>query len=149
MDDEARSDDVVARTADGPYDTMSHVQPGESDLDARLRAALAASRELGAEYDAAMADSIRKLVVETQLDLAAQQGPTRPVRPATTVVATPRRSPRVGRRVLTGVSLVLAVPLSAVAGAFGHLPGIIVCWVGIVAVNVADRLPFGRSDLER
>ncbi|MFD5457604.1 hypothetical protein, partial [Streptomyces olivaceus] len=36
------------------------------------------------------------------------------------------------------VSLVLAVPLSAIGGGVGHLPGLLVTWAGIVGVNVVQ-----------
>ena len=36
------------------------------------------------------------------------------------------------------VSLVLAVPLSAIGGGVAHLPGLLVAWAGIVGVNVVQ-----------
>ncbi|MET9084853.1 hypothetical protein ABZX77_23735, partial [Streptomyces sp. NPDC004237] len=51
------------------------------------------------------------------------------------------------------VSLVLAIPLSAIGGAFGGMTGLIATWVGIVGVNVAQAVRlnpglFRRGDRE-
>jgi hypothetical protein len=41
-------------------------------------------------------------------------------------------------------SLGIGVPLTLFAGAFGHLPGIIAVWVGLVLINIAwSRSTFG------
>ncbi|MBC9730170.1 hypothetical protein [Streptomyces sp. TRM68367] len=58
-----------------------------------------------------------------------------------TTMARESRSPRStdswGERYGFGiVSLVLAIPLSAIGGAIAHLPGMLVAWLGIVGVNV-------------
>jgi len=37
-------------------------------------------------------------------------------------------------------SLGLAVPLSGIAAAYGHLLGLIICWAGVTAVNIAHTL---------
>ncbi|MFQ3555596.1 hypothetical protein QZN11_02115, partial [Streptomyces gramineus] len=49
------------------------------------------------------------------------------------------------------VSLVLAVPLSAIGGGVAHLPGLVAAWAGIVGINVAQAVRlnpgmFGRRD---
>ncbi len=118
----------------------------DSDLDARLRAALAASRELGADYDAAMVDSIRRLVVEHQLEALPPPAAARPARVVPTqVVARPRRF---GGHGFAGFSLVAAIPLSGIAGGIAHLPGLAICWAGIVLVNLADQLGLRHRDHE-
>ncbi|MFE0508773.1 hypothetical protein, partial [Streptomyces sp. NPDC058964] len=38
------------------------------------------------------------------------------------------------------VSLVLAIPLSAIGGALGHLPGLFAAWIGIVGVNAVQAV---------
>lgn len=48
----------------------------------------------------------------------------------------------------------LAIPLSAIGGGVGHLPGLITTWLGIVGVNVAQVLRtqpglFGRRGSSR
>jgi len=35
------------------------------------------------------------------------------------------------------VSLGTGIPITAIAGALGGLPGILIVWIGIVALNVA------------
>jgi hypothetical protein len=43
------------------------------------------------------------------------------------------------------LSATLAIPCSAIAGGYGGVAGLVVTWVGIVAVNVAAAFPFHRS----
>jgi hypothetical protein len=55
------------------------------------------------------------------------------------------RAPRVtdswGERFGFGiVSLVLAVPLSAIGGGVARLPGLLIAWAGIVGVNVVQAV---------
>jgi hypothetical protein len=108
------------------------------DLDARLRAALAASRELGADYDTAMVDSIRRLVVEHERAPGAAVAPPAPARASRMQVTGPRPR-RFGGHGFAGFSLVAAIPLSGIAGGIGHVTGLVVCWGGIVLVNVVDH----------
>ncbi len=113
-------------------------QPDESELEARLRAALAASRELGSDYDRAMAESIRKLLVPDPVPAAP---PVPGPRPDGEVYRASRRQRTfVRRHSVATVSLGLGIPLSAIAGSYGRLGGIAICWAGIVAVNLAERL---------
>ncbi|MFE1749965.1 hypothetical protein ACFW88_05380 [Streptomyces anandii] len=52
---------------------------------------------------------------------------------------TPKATDSWGERFGFGiVSLVLAVPLSAIGGGIAHLPGLIAAWVGIVGVNAVQ-----------
>jgi hypothetical protein len=44
-------------------------------------------------------------------------------------------------RGLAIASLALGIPLTAVAGGAARLPGVVVAWVGIVAIDVAGALP--------
>ncbi len=51
----------------------------------------------------------------------------------------PRPTDSFGERFGFGiVSLVLAVPLSAIGGGVADLPGLLVAWAGIVGVNVVQ-----------
>jgi hypothetical protein len=51
----------------------------------------------------------------------------------------PRATDSWGERFGFGiVSLVLAVPLSAIGGGVAHMPGLVATWVGIVGVNVVQ-----------
>ncbi|WP_330296713.1 hypothetical protein [Streptomyces sp. NBC_00503] len=103
------------------------------ELKKELAATLDARRELGPEYEAALVDSfvekvdtqVRRRLAEDRL--AAARGPRRP-----------EESPagNFGERFgFAIVTLVLAIPLSAIGAAQAHLPGLIVAWLGIVGVN--------------
>jgi hypothetical protein len=115
----------------------------EVDLDSRIRAALAASRELGADYDSAMADSIRRIVAEHTASSPIVASVGRPLTQAQVVSARPRRF---GGHGFAGFSLIAAVPLSGIAGGIGHLPGLAICWSGIVLVNAVERLAQRREE---
>ena len=100
----------------------------DTELKKELNATLQARRELGDDYESALVDSFMAKVdqriagaVERRLRrrLAEQQ--------------------MVGERFGFGiVSLVLAIPLSAIGAGTAHLPGLLVSWVGIVGVNVVQ-----------
>jgi hypothetical protein len=107
---------------------------GDSHED--LTAALAARRELGHEYDKALAEGVVERMgkeVDARVDrrVAELLGGMRV-----------RGKPRSGTP-LAIVSLVLAIPLSAIAGASGHVAGLAVAWGGIAAVNFAGALRRG------
>jgi len=101
-----------------------------------LRAVMAARRDLGPDYEDALVDSfLDKLDVEiaarVRNEVAAQlhhQPPGPPVK---------QRDNAMG--VALG-SLGIGIPLTTIAGAAGHLPGMLLAWGGIVAVNVAYAL---------
>jgi hypothetical protein len=94
-----------------------------------LLAALEARRELGEEYDRAL--------VEGFVDQASREIDARVEARVDEML---RRVPGRRRRanVLPIVSLVLAVPLTAIAGALGHVEGMAVVWGGIAFVNATN-----------
>lgn len=128
------------------------------DLDATVQA----RRELGPDYeselvegfleklDGAVERRVRRQLAERQMEIARGSGlrggppgsasPTYPMGPA---------APRLW---LAVTSLVLAIPLSAIAAVNTGLSGLLVCWGGIVGVNAlqANRLwprrPSGTTD---
>jgi hypothetical protein len=123
----------------------------DAELKKELDATLHARRELGPEYedelvesfleklDAAVDRRVRRQLAEQQM-VVARGGRTPHGRPGT---GTGGRSPELpegwGPRLgLAVASLVLAVPLSAIAVVNAHLPGLLICWAGIAAVNVAQ-----------
>ncbi|WP_369247111.1 hypothetical protein [Streptomyces sp. R41] len=126
---------------------------GDAELKKELDATLHARRELGDEYESALVDSFLEKV-EQRLDGAVDRRVRRQLAEQQMVVARGSRSPQssdsFGERFGFGiVSLVLAVPLSAIGGGVANLPGLLVAWGGIVGVNVvqAARLSpnfFGR-----
>jgi hypothetical protein len=97
-----------------------------------LRAAVRARLELGEEYEQALVESFVEQIddeIEALVDAR---------------VAEYARNGALARRpgwaggVFLVSSLIFAIPLSAVAGAFGHLSGLAVAWGGIVVVNLAN-----------
>ncbi|MFJ3586430.1 hypothetical protein ACIPPS_29970 [Streptomyces sp. NPDC090127] len=128
------------------------------ELKSELDATLQARRELGTEYEAALVDSFLGKV-EQSLDTAIDRQVRR--RLGEQQVASARgvrpRGPGAegfGARFGFGIiSLVLAVPLSAIAAAHAGLAGLVVAWLGIVGVNAVhafrDRLPLSPRDEDR
>lgn len=116
---------------------------GDAELKKELDATLHARRELGEEYESALVDSFLEKV-EQRLDGAVDRRVRRQLAEQQMVVARGTRSPEGtsdswGERFGFGiVSLVLAVPLSAIGGGVAHLSGLLVAWAGIVGVNVVQ-----------
>lgn len=118
---------------------MSGMDARDTELKKELDATLQARRELGEEYDSALVDSFLEKV-EQRIDGAVDRRVRRQLAEQQMVVARDSRSPRPtdswGERFGFGiVSLVLAVPLSAIGGGVADLPGLLVAWAGIVGVN--------------
>ncbi|KAF3469629.1 hypothetical protein [Streptomyces sp. Tu 3180] len=114
----------------------------DADLKKELDATLQARRELGEEYESALVDSFLEKV-DQRIDGAVERRIRRQFAEQQMTVARDARTPRAtdtwGERFGFGiVSLVLAVPLSAIGGGVAHLPGLLVTWLGIVGVNVAQ-----------
>lgn len=121
---------------------MSGMDARDTDLKKDLNASLQARRELGEEYESALVDSFLEKV-DQRIDSAVERRMRRQFAEEQMTVARGSRSPKAtdswGERFGFGiVSLVLAVPLSAIGGGLGHLPGLIVAWVGIVGVNAVQ-----------
>lgn len=122
----------------------AHAQELKKEFDATMDA----RRELGPEYEAALVDSfvekvdtqVRRRLAEERLSAARGGG-----RAPATVPGDGNFGERFGFAIIT---LVLAVPLSAIAATQARLPGLIVTWVGIVGVNFihAHRLRRGTQD---
>lgn len=124
-----------ARARGGSYgggmDSHTHIHT--QDLKKELGATLDARRELGPEYEAALVDSfvekvdtqVRRRLAEERLTAA--RGPA-----GTSVMAEGGFGERFGFAIIT---LVLAIPLSAIAAAHAQLEGLLVAWAGIVGVN--------------
>ncbi|MFE7975095.1 hypothetical protein [Streptomyces shenzhenensis] len=121
---------------------MTGIEARDADLKKELDATLQARRELGEEYESALVDSFLEKV-DQRIDGAVERRMRRHLAEQQMQVARGARSPRPtdswGERFGFGiVSLVLAVPLSAIGGGVGHLPGLIVTWLGIVGVNAVQ-----------
>lgn len=115
----------------------------DPDLRKEFDATLQTRKELGPEYESELVESflekldktvdrrVRRQLAEQQVQVARGAHP-------------PRRESggqafweRFG---VAAVSLALAVPLSAVAGVNAGLPGLLVCWAGIVGVNAVHSV---------
>jgi hypothetical protein len=101
-----------------------------------LRATLAARQELGPDYDAALVDSLAERVEQVvQARVAAHQAAAPAPAPA---APAPSAGQAPWERITVALgSLVLAIPLTAIAGDTGGKFGVAVVWVGVVAVNLA------------
>ncbi|MGW2045233.1 hypothetical protein ACWCPF_08620 [Streptomyces sp. NPDC001858] len=114
----------------------------DADLKKELDATLQTRRELGEEYESALVDSFLEKV-DQRIDAAVERRVRRQFAEQQMVAARGARSPRPtdswGERFGFGiVSLVLAVPLSAIGAGTAHLPGLLVSWAGIVGVNAVQ-----------
>ncbi|MBO1336605.1 hypothetical protein [Streptomyces sp. VRA16 Mangrove soil] len=148
--------DAPERTRDGARDGAR-----DAELKKELDATLQARRELGEEYDSALVESFLDKV-EQRLDSVVDRRVRRQLAEERTTVARGARRGRTGdgwgeRFGFTAVSLVLAIPLSAIAVANAHLPGLLIAWGGIVGVNAVhaggwppqwrrERAERGRQD---
>jgi len=125
----------------------------DPELKKEFDATLDARRELGPEYESELVDSFLE-----KLDGAVDRRVRRQLAESRMVVARGSHPPGAaarsdgdsfGERYGFGIiSLIVAVPLSAIATVNEQLPGLIVTWLGIVAVNAlhaTGRAPWSRS----
>jgi hypothetical protein len=118
-----------------------------------VRAAAEIYRELGPDYQSAVVESFLDRVIseiDARVDGRIAAGTRAPARP---VESRPARPPRhLQPTVIALGSMVLGIPLSAVAAAAGAHPagfwGLLVIWIAIAAINIAYafrlRPPDGR-----
>ncbi|WP_254812405.1 hypothetical protein [Streptomyces cavourensis] len=133
----------------------------DHELKKELAATLQARGELGPEYESALVDSflekveqrldstmdrrVRRHLAEQQVTAARGPGATRPPS-AAAAGATAGFGERFGFAV---VSLVLAVPLSAIGVVNAGIEGLVVAWLGIVGVNAVHAAHHGRLFRQR
>ncbi|MEU9358125.1 hypothetical protein AB0D35_08420 [Streptomyces sp. NPDC048301] len=127
----------------------------DPELRRELDATLQARRELGPDYDSALIDSFLERV-EERLAVPHEQRARRAAAERRTAEArgeTRPSGPGFGERFGFGaVSLVLAIPLSAIGVANAGIEGLVVAWLGIVGVNAvhaARGWPRGREKRRR
>ncbi|MGW7521187.1 hypothetical protein ACWGJ2_36985 [Streptomyces sp. NPDC054796] len=136
----------------------------DPELKRELDASLQTRKELGPEYEDELVDSflekieqrldgvvdkrVRRQLAEQQMVVA--RGSARPAPGAQPHTYPDGLGARVG---LAVASLVLAIPLSAIAVVNGGLPGLLVCWAGVVGVNAVQAsrtwFDFGASSRRR
>ncbi|MEU1376451.1 hypothetical protein ABZ442_22710 [Streptomyces triculaminicus] len=132
----------------------------DTDLKKDLDATLQTRKELGPEYEQELLDSFLERVeqhIERKLDATADRQVRRHLAERQMDVARGRPADGLGtgtfgeRFGFATLSLVLAVPLSAIGAVNAGLPGLLVTWAGIVGVNVAQAaggLPWPRRARE-
>ncbi len=122
-----------------PAHSVKGMKAGDSELKSELDAALHARSELGSEYEPALVESFLEKV-EQQLDSTLDRRVRRHLAEQRVTAARGARPPQplehFGERYGFGIiSLILAVPLSAIGASTAGTGGLIVAWLGIVAVN--------------
>ncbi|WNF27452.1 hypothetical protein RI138_11730 [Streptomyces sp. C11-1] len=119
----------------------------DQELKKELAATLHARGELGAEYEAALIDSFLEKV-EQRLDTTLDRQVRRQLAEQQVTMARGARPTQPGsfgeRHGLGIVSLVLAVPLSAIGVANAGIEGLVVAWLGIVGVNAFQAARNGQ-----
>ncbi|MER5492058.1 hypothetical protein [Streptomyces sp. NPDC002490] len=111
----------------------------DADFKKELDATLQARKDLGEEYESAFVDSFLEKI-EQRVDTAVDRRVRRQLAEHQMVVArgsSPDRSAeRWGERFgFAMISMILAIPLSAIGGTQGGKFGLFVTWLGIVGVN--------------
>ncbi|MFF9901150.1 MULTISPECIES: hypothetical protein [Streptomyces] len=112
----------------------------DAELKKELDAALHARKDLGEEYESALVDSFLEKV-EKRLDSTIDRQMRRHLAEQQMIMARNARNPASGvdswgERFGFGiVSLILAIPLSAIGVVNAGLSGLFVTWFGIVGVN--------------
>ncbi|MET7858300.1 hypothetical protein ABZS81_13970 [Streptomyces sp. NPDC005318] len=131
------------------------MEPRDSELRKELNATLQARSELGPEYESALIDSFLEKL-DQRLDVTLDRRVRRHLAEQQVMVARGARAPQVplgnfGERFGFGIiSLILAIPLSAIGAANAGIEGLVVAWLGIVGVNAfhaaRSRPLFRRSE---
>ncbi|MFF4690307.1 hypothetical protein [Streptomyces sp. NPDC001307] len=121
---------------------MTGTDGRDTDLRKELDATLQARRELGEEYESALVDSFLEKV-DQRIDGAVERRLRRTLAEQRMQVARGNR-PGAGadswaeRFGLAVVSLVLAIPLSAIGAYNAGLSGLLISWGGVVGVNLVQ-----------
>ncbi|MEU2228029.1 hypothetical protein [Streptomyces sp. NPDC018347] len=115
----------------------------DPDLGKELDATVRARRELGDDYDSALVDSFLEKV-ERRIGETVDRRVRRHLAERRTAEARGARHPKADswaeRHGFALITLVLAIPLSAITGALAGLPGMVVTWIGIVGVNAVQAV---------
>jgi hypothetical protein len=108
-----------------------------------LRAAVAARQELGPEYENEIIDSfLEKLDARDRHRRAGPLPEPAPVHPAARHPAArhPSRETDPGGLALAIVSIVAAIPITAIAADMMGTFGVLICWAGLVGINMARTI---------
>jgi hypothetical protein len=120
----------------------------EEETRREVQAALAARRELGMEYEEAIAAGLLDRVNQLALMRA---GDLRREAERADLEARAEKESRTQRFVLGIVSLGAGIPITAISGSVVEpgLIGVVVSWAGIVGVNVAAAIGARRRARDR
>ncbi|GAA2829307.1 hypothetical protein [Kribbella solani] len=106
-----------------------------------LRAAVAARQELGPEYEDEIIDSfLAKLDqrdVHRRAGLLPEAMPDRPDQPVRRPMS---RETDPGGLALAIVSIVAAIPITAISASMMGKFGVLICWAGLVGINYARAI---------
>ncbi|MFF4311242.1 hypothetical protein [Streptomyces sp. NPDC001507] len=125
----------------------------DTELKKDLAATLHARRDLGPEYESELVDSFLEKIdrrIDTAVERRLRRGLAEQRMQAARGAGRTRGTDSWGERFGFGiVSLVLAIPLSAISGAFGGVTGVIVTWIGIVGVNATQAVRLNPGLFQR
>ncbi|MFI6288916.1 hypothetical protein ACIBCM_29930 [Streptomyces sp. NPDC051018] len=117
------------------------MEASDSELKKELDATLHARRELGEEYESALVESFLEKV-EQRLDGTVDRRVRRQLAEQQMVVARGARPPQQATEPNFGerfgfaiISMILAIPLSAIGVVQAGIEGLVATWFGIVGVN--------------
>lgn len=102
------------------------------DLRKDLRAAVAARQELGPEYESEVIDSFLE-----RLDARDRQRSAGLLPEPAPARRHPSRETDPGGLALAIVSIVAAIPITAIAADMMGTFGVLICWAGLVGINFA------------
>lgn len=106
-----------------------------------LAATLAARQELGPEYEQALVESLAERIGTTiDARIEARLSAARQAMAAPQTQAPQPAQPDRSYFVLAIASLGMGIPLTAIAGGIAGVPGLVIAWAGIAAVNLAYSL---------
>lgn len=119
----------------------------DPELTKELSATLQARKDLGEEYESALVDSFIEKVsagidsrVEQRVRRELAQQQTSSARADRRPIGPPQTGPAFARYGFAGFTLILAIPLSAIAATQAGTAGLFISWAGIVGVNLAQGL---------
>ncbi|WP_350275938.1 hypothetical protein [Kribbella sp. HUAS MG21] len=110
---------------------------GTDEVRKDLRAAAAARQELGPEYEDAIIESFLEKLDAREAQRRGQDLEYRQRDQVLEAVGLKRRETDPGGLALAIVSVIAAIPITAIAADMLGLIGTIVCWAGLVGINFA------------
>ncbi|MFC1416995.1 hypothetical protein [Streptacidiphilus cavernicola] len=126
------------------------MQTSDSETKKDLRAAVLTAQELGPDYEGEILDGFLQRLdqrIDAQIAVRVRRELSRGPAEAPAPAARERRgwtsSP------FQYVSLVAAIPLSAIGANLAHTQGLVIAWAGIVGLNVVHAYSQRREHRER